>query len=58
MTPITELTLEDFFTAMALQGDIASQDIYNDIRQEWLDDRAKLYYRIADAMLKARKEHD
>jgi hypothetical protein len=53
------MTLRDYFAAQALEGDFAAQSSETG---EWLDNtpddflekRAQLYYRMADAMVKAR----
>lgn len=56
------MSIRDHFAGMALQGDWAAQDDDNlgafscDVQQEILIKRAQLYYRMADAMLKARSE--
>ncbi len=47
------------FAAKAMQGDLASQSVSlghfsNDASEESLVNRANFYYRMADAMLKAR----
>ncbi len=49
----------DELAAMAMQGDWASQNeasgvYYPEISKEYLMDRAKLYYHMADAMIKVR----
>ncbi|MEY1000277.1 hypothetical protein AB7263_18935 [Providencia rettgeri] len=54
------MTLRDYFAAKCMQGDIATQDASdmgyyeNDTSIENLVNRAEFYYRMADAMLKAR----
>lgn len=53
------MTLRDYFAAKALQGDWAAQDLVNrgifgDATYEQLENAAKIYYRMADAMLKER----
>ncbi|HFT6954890.1 TPA: hypothetical protein ACGRPM_001276 [Proteus mirabilis] len=55
------MTLRDYFAAKAMQGDFAAQSadvegfVYsNDLEDHDLDDCAAFYYRMADAMLKAR----
>lgn len=55
----TGMTLRDYFAAKAMQGDWAAQDeaigtYQNSIKQSSLEERAALYYRMADAMIKAR----
>lgn len=54
------MSLRDYFAAAALKGDWAAQDEYVGVFIEGcetaiLDTRAQLYYRMADAMLKARQ---
>ncbi|WP_311746848.1 hypothetical protein [Proteus penneri] len=52
--------LRDKFAMAAMQGDFAAQDAVemgyytNDTPDEFLVKRAEFYYRMADAMLKAR----
>ncbi|EMX6285701.1 hypothetical protein ABN115_13425 [Providencia rettgeri] len=51
--------LRDKFAMAAMQGDLASQSVSlghfaNDASEESLVNRANFYYRMADAMLKAR----
>ncbi|HED3889372.1 TPA: hypothetical protein R4229_001730 [Morganella morganii] len=51
--------LRDYFAAKAMQGDWASQsEDYNLARytDDALDKQAKIYYRMADAMLRAREK--
>ena len=53
------MTLRDYFAAKALAGDFVSQNsesgfFTNDISDEWMKDRSKLFYRMADAMIAAR----
>lgn len=53
------MTLRDYFAAKVMQGDWASQsEDYNLARytDDALDKQAKIYYRMADAMLRARKK--
>lgn len=55
------MTLRDYFAAKAMQGDWAAQDdltgvFLNGDSEDDLYLRAKLYYRMADAMLRARNE--
>ncbi|EMW3366147.1 hypothetical protein AB2830_002731 [Proteus mirabilis] len=55
----TGMSLRDYLAAKAMQGDLASQSeslgyFPNDISDEILVNRANFYYRMADAMLKAR----
>ncbi|EMA8584864.1 hypothetical protein U5E50_005164 [Escherichia coli] len=52
--------LRDYFAAKCMQGDLAAQDdvemgyYTNETPDEFLVKRAEFYYRMADAMLKAR----
>lgn len=53
------MTLRDWFAGKALEGDWATQDEHsgywsNDTTPEAFETRAKMYYNMADAMLKAR----
>ncbi|OHT23132.1 hypothetical protein A3Q29_06790 [Providencia stuartii] len=55
----TGMSLRDYLAAKAMQGDLASQSVSlghfaNDASEESLVNRANFYYRMADAMLKAR----
>ncbi|ENZ0268630.1 hypothetical protein ACGABU_000720 [Morganella morganii] len=53
------MTLRDYFAAKAMQGDWASQsEDYNLARytDDALDKQAKIYYRMADAMLRVREK--
>ena len=57
--PQQGMSLRDFFAAKAMEGDWASQNEKNwvyriDVSENHLDDIAALYYRMADAMLRAR----
>lgn len=60
----TGMTLRDYFAAKCMQGDIATQDASDmgyyddDTTVEQLVKRAEFYYRMADAMLKARGEYE
>lgn len=54
------MNLRDYFAAQVMAGDWAASDadgvnFPNDIADHRLVERATLYYRMADAMLKARK---
>lgn len=54
------MSLRDWFAAMAMQGDWASQsaetgEFINIMSAEDLNERCALYYRASDAMLKARE---
>ena len=54
------MSLRDYFAAKCMQGDFAAQDAVelgyytNETPDEFLVKRAEFYYRMADAMLKAR----
>lgn len=54
------MSLRDWFAGMALQGELAAQDVRNDgrgtgvLNAAELDSHAKWCYLIADAMLRAR----
>ncbi len=55
------MTLLDYFAAKAMQGDWAAQSndtgVWpNDASTEGMEARAKVYYRMADAMIKARSQ--
>lgn len=55
----SDATIRDYFAAKCMQGDFAAQSnevgIYgHHLTDEQLDNIAKFYYRMADAMLKAR----
>lgn len=55
------MTLRDYFAAKAMAGDFAAQnelcgEIDNDTPYEWMLGRAKLFYRMADAMMQAREK--
>lgn len=55
------MTLRDHFAGLAMQGDWAAQDqdmgwFDNAVSEEILYERAKVYYRMAEAMLLARGE--
>ncbi|MBT0460596.1 hypothetical protein [Morganella morganii] len=58
---VNDATLRDYFAAKAMQGDLASQDentgyYENSTPDEYLAARAEFYYRMADAMLRAREK--
>ena len=53
-TPQNGMTLRDYFAAKAMQG-MAARDIF-DAGQATPEQRAKLAYADADAMLKAREQ--
>lgn len=55
----SEATLRDYFAAKTMQGDFAAQSnevgVYgHHLTDEQLADMSKFFYRMADAMLKAR----
>ena len=55
------MSLCDYFAAKAMQGDWAAQNeeggyYPNSADMEFLVKRAELYYRMADAMIEARKK--
>ncbi|CDH33765.1 hypothetical protein XBI1_2780001 [Xenorhabdus bovienii str. Intermedium] len=50
-----EITLRDYFAARAMQSE---WDVYPDVTDETLNKVAKLYYRMADAMMKARENNN
>ncbi|ENZ0347018.1 hypothetical protein ACGAPV_000733 [Morganella morganii] len=57
----TASSLRDKFAIAAMQGDLASQDensgyYENSTPDEFLTTRAEFYYRMADAMLRAREK--
>ena len=64
MAPCDGMTLRDYFAAKAMQGELASMRVLEggvcglalDISDETLDRLTRHYYRIADAMLKAREK--
>lgn len=56
---VNDATLRDYFAAKAMQGDWASQSEDHNLASytdDALDKQAKLYYRMADAMLRAREK--
>ncbi|SAK95855.1 hypothetical protein AWB82_06962 [Caballeronia glebae] len=48
------MSLRDYFAGQALAGDMADDGLPNDASPALLEERAQLYYRLADAMLKVR----
>ena len=52
------MTLLDHFAGQVAEGDASAGGEAWDfgVSDEWLEDRARLYYRIASAMVKVRKE--
>jgi hypothetical protein len=52
------MSMRDYFAGQALAGDMANSDegvFRNDVDGKYLLDRAVFFYRMADAMLEARK---
>lgn len=54
------MSIRDWFAGQALAGEFAAQnemtgEITNNTSDEWMLDRAKTLYRMADAMIAARK---
>ena len=54
------MSLRDYFAGQAMAGEFAAQneitgEITNNTSDEWMLDRAKTFYRMADAMIAARK---
>lgn len=52
------MTLRDYFAGQALAGDFANSSFgyfESDVEQTLLVKRAEFYFRVADAMLEARK---
>jgi hypothetical protein len=52
----SDATMRDFFAAKAMQGDLSFGAIAPEARDETINLFANHYYRIADAMLKARNQ--
>jgi hypothetical protein len=52
------MSLRDYFAGQALAGDMAEGALPNDASLAFLEQRAQLYYRLADAMLKVRAEDE
>lgn len=50
------MTLRDYFAGLAMQGDMAHDTLGRDVPSGRLKEYAENYYRIADAMLRARGE--
>lgn len=55
-TPLSDMRLRDYFAGLAMQGDMAFDPLSPGIDDEKLQKIASHYYRIADAMLRARGE--
>lgn len=50
------MTLRDYFAGEVASGDASTEDGWgSDVTDELIAKRAALYYRVADAMLKARE---
>ncbi|WP_232470919.1 hypothetical protein [Caballeronia hypogeia] len=52
------MSLRDYFAGQALAGDMADEALPSDASPALLEQRARLYYRLADAMLKVRAEDE
>ncbi|SAL20128.1 hypothetical protein AWB70_01009 [Caballeronia cordobensis] len=52
------MSLRDYFAGQALAGDVADEALPSDASSALLEERAQLYYRLADAMLKVRAEDE
>lgn len=52
------MSLRDYFAGQALAGDMAGYALPSDASAALIEERAQLYYRLADAMLKIRAEDD
>jgi hypothetical protein len=50
------MSLRDYFAGQALAGELAGERLSGDASPAVLEQRAQLYYRLADAMLKVRAE--
>jgi hypothetical protein len=50
------MTLRDYFAAQVAAGDAAADQGWGAVTEEAMLGRARMYYRIADAMLQAREE--
>lgn len=50
------MSVRDYFAAQIAAGDAASSEWNTKVLQDGIEERAELYYRIADAMLKARSK--
>jgi hypothetical protein len=55
---VSGMSLRDYIAAQIAAGDAAADEGWsgNNIADESLQNRARLYYRIADAMIKVRDE--
>ena len=52
------MSLRDYFAGQALAGDMAEDTLPSDASPAQIEERAQLYYRLADAMLKVRAEDE
>ncbi|WP_250512842.1 hypothetical protein [Caballeronia sp. INDeC2] len=52
------MSLRDYFAGQALAADMARETLPSDASPALLEERAQLYYRVADAMLKVRAEDE
>ncbi|SAK62380.1 hypothetical protein AWB75_02687 [Caballeronia catudaia] len=52
------MSLRDYFAGQALAGDMADEALPYDASSTLLEERAQLYYRLADAMLKVRAQDE
>ena len=52
------MSLRDYFAGQALAGDMADEAFGNDASSALLEERAQLYYRLADAMLRVRAQDE
>jgi hypothetical protein len=52
------MSLRDYFAGQALAGDMADEALPNDASSTLLEERAQLYYRLADAMLRVRAQDE
>ncbi|SAL64295.1 hypothetical protein AWB71_03731 [Caballeronia peredens] len=52
------MSLRDYFAGQALAGDMANDALPHNASPALLEERAQLYYRLADAMLRIRAEEE
>ncbi|BAN22885.1 hypothetical protein [Caballeronia insecticola] len=52
------MSLRDYFAGQALAGDMADDALPSNASAALLEERAQLYYRLADAMLRVRAEEE
>jgi len=50
------LTLRDYFAAKAIQGSMNDFDSFREYKDEWFNKMANFAYKMADTMLKVRKD--